>query len=303
VDAKVYRRCGNLESPAGCNWLIAVPPEGEPPQLCISCGLNRTIPDLSIPENQVKWGRIEIAKRRLISSLVRLGLPIISRAANPQNGLGFDFLASPAGGSPVLTGHSDGLITLNIDEADDATREQIRQQLHEPYRTLLGHLRHEIGHFYWDQLIGGTESITEFRKIFGDEQQDYAAALQAHYSQGPPPDWQAHYVSAYASSHPWEDWAETWAHYLHMTDTLETARRFGINDVQIEFEPFTPASLYGRNGTDFLEFLNFWAELAAVLNELSRSMGLPDFYPFILSRDAVAKLHFVHTVIEDARPR
>jgi hypothetical protein len=299
--AKLYRRCNNLESPASCNWLIPVAePADETPALCLSCRLNRTIPDLSAPDNARKWGRIETAKRRLIASLLKLNLPIASRADDPVAGLGFDFLKSPPEGPTVMTGHADGIITLNIDEADDSTREQIRQQLREPYRTLLGHLRHEIGHFYWDRLIRGTDWIAAFRKFFGDERSDYEAALRVHYAQGPPPDWQAHYVSAYATSHPWEDWAETWAHYLHMTDTLDTARRFGIDNVQIEFEPFTPESLFGlehHDGKDFLEFLNFWAELTAVLNELSRSMGLPDFYPFVLSRDAVAKLHFVHTVI------
>jgi hypothetical protein len=294
-----YRRCSNLETAAGCNWLINAAGDSEL-ALCLSCALNRTIPDLSVAGNDQKWHQFEVAKRRLIWSLLRLRLPIISRRDDPVHGLAFDLLAATADSPHVLTGHANGVITLNIEEADDATREKIREQLHEPYRTLLGHFRHEIGHFYWDQLIKDSDRLQEFRKLFGDEQRDYPAALQAHYSQGPAADWQSHYVSAYAAAHPWEDWAETWAHYLHMTDTVETARGFGIDNVQIEFEPFTPESVFGHeagDATSFLTLLNHWAELTAVLNELSRSMGLPDSYPFILSRDAVAKLHFVHEII------
>ncbi|AKJ27977.1 zinc-binding metallopeptidase family protein [Caldimonas brevitalea] len=299
-----YRRCANFETPAGCNWLVPLDaPVPSAQSLCVACRLNRTIPDLSLPQNGVLWGRIETAKRRLVSSLLALGLPVRSKLSeDPQQGLAFDFLQSLPGGPAVMTGHADGIITLNIDEADDAKREHMRQQMHEPYRTLLGHLRHEVGHYYWDRLVAGSPWLIPFRQLFGDERADYAAALQRHYAEGAPPDWALHHVSAYASVHPWEDWAETWAHYLHMVDTLDTALSFGLGSeqVEIDFEPFTSSALYrDEEGEEisFLPFVNAWVELTAVLNELSRSMGAPDFYPFVLSVDAVRKLHFVHLVL------
>jgi hypothetical protein len=167
---------------------------------------------------------------------------------------------------------------------------------------LLGHLRHETGHYYWDRLIAGSTWLEPFRTLFGDETVDYAGALHNHYQQGPAANWQEHFVSAYASVHPWEDWAETWAHYLHLVDTLETASSFhlAIDAVELPFESFQTDSLAqpeAPNAVEFLDLLNSWGRVTVVLNELSRSMGLPDFYPFVLSRDAVAKLHFVHTLL------
>ncbi len=307
-----YLRCANLETPAACNWLI---PESEtennPRGVCIACRLNRTIPDLSIPENGVLWGRLEAAKRRLVSSLLALGLPVESRVdQNPERGLAFDFLRSPEAGPRVLTGHADGIITVNIEEADPAARERIREELHEEYRTLLGHLRHETGHYYWDRLISGSAWLDDFRQLFGDEQQDYAAALKRNYEQGPAPGWDQQYVSAYASAHPWEDWAETWAHYLHVVDTLDTALSFGLDTrrLEMEIDPFGRDALFRPNdpgAKQFLSFLNAWISLSAVMNELARSMGQADLYPFALPRPAIAKLQFVHVVIAEsaANPR
>ena len=303
-----YRRCANLETAAGCNWLVRESQlAGNPRFMCIACRLNRTIPDLSIEENGVLWGRLEAAKRRLVSSLLELHLPVQSRVdQDPERGLAFDFLRPQPDGPRVLTGHADGVITINIEEADNARRERIREQLHEPYRTLLGHLRHEVGHYYWGRLIAGTPWLDDFRKLFGDEQQDYAAALQRNYQQGPPAGWEQQFVSSYASSHPWEDWAETWAHYLHLVDTLDTASGFGLDTckLELEIEPFVKNALFRPNdpgAKQFLSFLNSWIALAAVLNELARSMGQPDLYPFALPQAAVAKLHFIHLVIQGSQ--
>jgi hypothetical protein len=298
-EAPCYRRCANFDTPAGCNWLVA---DAQP--LCRACRLNRTIPDLSVPENGMLWARIEAAKRRLVSQLIALGLPVRSKGEDPAQGLAFDFLRALPG-APVTTGHAGGVITLDVEEADDARRERIRTQLHEPYRTLLGHLRHEVGHHYWDVLIGGTPRLDDFRRLFGDERQDYATALKANYEQGPPADWAQRFVTAYASCHPWEDWAETWAHYLHMVDTVDTALSFGIDadDVELSAEPWGPDALWQPDAAGaeaFLGFLNAWTELTAVLNEMSRSMGQPDFYPFVLPRPAVAKLQFIHLVVAGA---
>jgi hypothetical protein len=174
--------------------------------------------------------------------------------------------------------------------------------MHEPYRTLLGHFRHEVGHYYWDRLVDGTPWLELFRQAFGDERDDYSSALQRNYQQGPPPDWPTRFVSAYASSHPWEDFAETWAHYLHMADSLVTAHSFGLQtgEVATELQSHKPDSLLRPGDPDaerFLYFVNRWISLTAVMNELTRSMGQLDFYPFVLSPPAVAKLQFVHMVI------
>ena len=310
-----YTRCANLLTPAACNWLVSLPAPNTngsvaPAQLlCQACRLNRTIPDLNDaahPDNGVLWGRVELAKRRLFSSLLALGLPVKSLITeDPQRGLAFDLLRSPDGGPPVMTGHDGGLITLNLLEADDAAREAIRAAMREPYRTLLGHFRHEIGHYYWDRLVKGTPWMDGFHALFGDETQDYAAGLQKNYSEGPPVDWALHYVSAYASSHPWEDWAECWAHYLHMRDTVDTAASLGLaaqgmDSAYLEFTPFTLDALYQSDHPDaqnFLDFLNDWTRLSTLLNEMSRSMGQPDFYPFVLPREVVAKLHLVHLLV------
>ncbi len=301
-----YRRCGNFDTAAGCNWLVRVPHHGEAPPLCCACRLNRTIPDQGVADNQLLWSRIEAAKRRLVSQLIALGLPVHTRQGeDPQQGLAFDFLRPMPGQPPIVTGHADGVITLNIEEADDAHRERLRNALREPYRTLLGHLRHEVGHYYWDRLVRDTHWLGPFRELFGDERQDYAAALKANYDAGPPADWAQHFVTGYASSHPWEDWAETWAHYLHMVDTVDTALSFGIDAdvVELATEHWGNDALWQPQAPDaeaFLGFLNAWTALTAVLNEMSRSMGQPDFYPFVLPRRAVAKLQFIHRVIEAA---
>jgi hypothetical protein len=302
----VYLRCANLQTPAACNWLVPLSQDAPQVLLCQACRLNRTIPDLNDaahPDNAELWGKIELAKRRLVSALLVLGLPVASRVSeDPERGLMFDFLRSPDFGPHILTGHNTGLITLNLNEADDATREAMRKAMHEPYRTLLGHLRHEVGHYYWDRLVSGTSWMQGFRELFGDETQDYAASLQANYEQGPRPDWALHYVSAYASVHPWEDWAECWAHYLHIRDTVDTALSFGLSpdSAQLEFTPFTLDALYQPEHPDapvFLDFLNQWTQLTTLLNEMSRAMGQPDFYPFVLPHEVVAKLHFIHLVV------
>lgn len=299
----LYKRCLNLSTPASCNWLV---PVEDPADMCRACRLNRTIPDLTdpaLPDNGYLWGRVEMAKRRLVSSLILLGLPVASRMSeDTERGLMFDFLRSPVNGPHIMTGHNTGLITLNVEEADDAKREAVRKAMREPYRTLLGHFRHEVGHYYWDRLVEGTSWMGGFHALFGDETLDYAASLQRNYDEGPPADWPLHYVSAYASTHPWEDWAECWAHYLHMRDSVDTALSFGLSmdHFDLEFTPFTIDVLHQSEHPEaeqFLTFLNHWTRLTTMLNEMSRSMGQPDFYPFILPTEAVAKLHFIHLVV------
>jgi hypothetical protein len=304
VDAALYVRCANFETPAGCNWILPLHERDAGQTLCRACRLNRTIPDLSVREHAQGWRLIEIAKRRLVSQLLALRLPVASKLVeDPQRGLAFDILAAPPGGR-VMTGHADGLITLDVAEADDAYRERERRALGEPYRTLLGHFRHEAGHYYWDRLVEGSRWLGDFRALFGDERADYSAALRSNYERAPPADWPARFVSRYASVHPWEDWAETWAHYLHIVDTLDTAASYGLDagEFAMGITPIPRDALWRPDAPDaarLLQLLNSWVEITAVLNEMSRSMGQHDFYPFVMPRPAVAKLQFIHMVVAD----
>jgi hypothetical protein len=312
ASARLYHRCANFERAAGCNWLRPVDmalAEGDN-GLCIACSLNRTIPDQTDARNQLLWQRIEVAKRTLVSQLLGLGLPVNSLSRSPwqdaQRGMAFDFLQSAPDQFNVVTGHAHGVITLNIEEADDVMREQARAALHEPSRTLLGHLRHEVAHYYWDRLVLGSAWLAPWRIVFGDERTDYASALQKHYTQGPAPNWAMRHVSAYASSHPWEDWAETWAHYLHMRDGMDTARSFGLtaSDVEIHTQPFGMDALWwpqAPGAQAFLDFINDWLRVTRVLNELAHSLGEKDFYPFVLPHAALPKLQLVHEIVKGSR--
>ncbi|HKX31081.1 MAG TPA: putative zinc-binding peptidase [Blastocatellia bacterium] len=290
-----YRLCRNYEQEQVCNWAV---PAADPNPFCQSCRLTRTIPNLSQPGNRESWYRLEVAKRRLIYSLLQLDLPLEDKLGHPERGLAFEFLADLPGSPPVLTGHNQGVITINIAEADDAERENRRIQLREPYRTLLGHFRHESGHYYWDRLLRDHPRLADFRQLFGDEREDYGQALKRYYDSGTPEGWQQQFISAYASAHPWEDWAETWAHYLHMTDVLETAAACGLAvRPGRPDEPALKAGAPPRTAGLFERLTADWFSVTYVLNNLNRSLGLPDGYPFILSPPVVEKLRFVHETI------
>ncbi|MFT3990686.1 MAG: putative zinc-binding metallopeptidase [Luteolibacter sp.] len=292
AEGKIYRKCLNEQQEKACTWMIPVDDENA---YCTSCRLNRTIPDLSLPENNLLWRKMETSKRRLVYALLRLNLPVFPKTPQAPNGLAFDILAdhetADTVGNRILTGHTEGLITLNLSEADDAEREKMRQTMGEVYRTPLGHFRHESGHYYWDLLVRNHPKLDAVRAIFGDERADYGQALQHHYARGGAlPGWESQFVTPYAASHPWEDWAETWAHYLHILDTLETANAHGVqlknaDGVREMSDP------YGRSFDDIRED---WHALRFVVNGLNRSMGLPDPYPFILSDQITAKLAFIH---------
>jgi hypothetical protein len=289
-----FRFCANAEHEA-CNWLI---PADSPDQLCAACQHNRTIPDLSVDLNLGRWRKLEFAKHHLFYSLLRLRLPHETRLERPESGLAFDVLADGPDGRHdlVRTGHQDGVITINLAEADDAIREQRRTQFGEPYRTLLGHFRHEVGHYYWDRLVRDGNQLDAYRRSFGDETQDYEQALKTYYANGPRADWRDSFVSAYASSHPWEDFAETWAHFLHIVDTLEMARSFGIRvdpmvtddmaySAEVDFDPHASTSID--------QLVERWLPIAAAVNNINRCMGQPDLYPFVLTPAVIQKLGFV----------
>lgn len=291
AKGKKYRLCSNYCNANVCNWAVSAEQDNE---FCRCCRLTRVIPDLSIAGNDRAWYKLEIAKRQLIYDLLRLQLPVQSKQEDPEQGLAFEFLGNTT--QTILTGHENGVITINIAEADDTERERRRSQLHEPVRTLLGHFRHEIGHYYWDRLIANGHRLLEFRQLFGDERQDYSAALQRHYQEGPPADWTESYVSAYASSHPWEDWSETWAHYLMIGDSLETAGACGLSLKPRRRDEPTLKSAPSTNNS-FDKLIEAWFPLTYALNNLNRGLGHSDAYPFVLSSRTVEKLRFVHQTI------
>lgn len=293
---KLYKKCSNYVDYNVCNWML---PVDDPHALCESCQLTVVIPALSSEKNRILWARLEAAKRRLLFSLATLKLTPVSKEQAPETGLAFQFLEDgPSSSQRVMTGHDNGLITLNIAEADPSERERTREQMHERYRTLLGHFRHESGHYYFDRLVANSAWIDDYRALFGDERQDYGESLKRHYSDGPPADWASRFVSTYASSHPWEDWAETWAHYLHMLDTLETANACGLSLHPVKADEPALDNIILPTKTDAFESITReWFALTYVLNSLNRSIGMPDSYPFTLSTPVLEKLGFVHKVV------
>ncbi len=296
-----YRYCLNHQYGV-CNWLVK---EDSETPYCEACDLNSTIPNLSQPEAVNRWMVIENAKHRLVYSLLKMKLPLMSKKKDADKGLTFDFLADLKGKPRVLTGHDNGLITLNIVEADDVEREKSRKSMKEPYRTLIGHFRHEVGHYYWDRLIDNSIYLEKFRQLFGDDRKDYGEALQRHYSNGAPADWNLHFISTYASSHAWEDWAETWAHYLHIMDTLQTAFAFGLSahphianpadrmNVSVQQDPYEIA--------DFNTIISTWLPMSFAMNSINRSMGHTDLYPFVITAEVMKKLGFIHKVCYESK--
>ena len=286
------RLCANHAAHGTCNWL-AVPAQA----YCASCSLNEIVPDLADRRRVALYRVVEQAKRRLLFSLYELRLPVQGRAEH-EHGLSFRILADArldgeslddAFSDAVMTGHVEGCITINLLEADPQLRERMRLAMREDYRTLLGHFRHESGHYYWQRLVA--QAPCKFRGLFGDERQPYQGSLDAYYRDGAPPDWQQRYIDAYAASHPLEDFAECWAHYLHMVDTLQTAADtlvqvagLRVHDPIVESPPFN-------------ELVAEWRELATAMNDLNRSMGLGDPYPFALPPGVVDKLRFIHELI------
>ena len=290
-----YKFCKNNEYDA-CNWVLE---KESPEEFCKACQLNRTIPNLANIENVKNWKNLEVAKHRLVYQLQKIGLPLVSQLTT-KDGLCFDFVARQDNPS-LMTGHANGVVTILIREGDSVVREKTRKELLEPYRTLVGHLRHEVGHYFWDVLIRDNPKILQkYRAIFGDESADYGEALETYYKNGAPEDWQKNFISTYATSHPWEDWAETWAHYLHIMDMVETAYFFRLNvkpkgvqskelKTKVSFDPYSIS--------DFNAIVKTAVPLSFAVNSLNRSMGIPDVYPFVISAKIVEKLKFIHHLL------
>lgn len=283
----VYKPCVNEgRNKLGCNWLLKV---DDPEELCVSCRLTRTIPIQNSEQNLRRWRILESSKRRMVYNLLNHGLEFENRVQNPKRGLAFDFLEDQRSNPDVdaefiYTGHKDGVITINAAEADPEFRVSVRESMNERYRTILGHFRHEVGHYFFEKLVMETDWIKYFIYTFGNPGTDYQEALDQYYKNGPRWDWEHYHISAYASMHPLEDWAETWAHYLHMCDTLETAAVFGLGNINLKSE-------------DFGIIMSKWMDLTVVMNALTRSVGKPDAYPFVIKRNVVDKLNFVHRVV------
>jgi hypothetical protein len=303
--------CRNWTEHGACNWFTpggtapearnAAPPSAAAAaaEYCLSCSLNEVVPDLTDARRRQLWIDTERAKRRLIFTLLELGLPLLG--VGEKQAVRFRLLADervdtgavdPPAEEPIYTGHVAGCLTLNVVEADDAHRESMRARLNERYRTMLGHLRHEIGHYYWYVLVDGTPLQSAFRELFGDETADYADSMRRHYESGPSENWPQAHVSPYSSMHPFEDFAETWAHYIHILDTLETASASAVALAGRTLVSPLPLSAE----RPFRSVLEDWTPLTVCLNQLNRSMGLPDAYPFVLTDRVVEKLAFVHEV-------
>ncbi len=290
-------RCAGHEH-AGCNGLV-----GQDGDWCASCALTRTRPADGDRAGMQGLLRAEAAKRRLVFELLELDLPVVGWRER-EGGLAFDLLSSHA--EPVTTGHADGVITLDLDETDHAQREQRREALGEPYRTVLGHMRHEVAHYYQDILAPeGSAARDECRAIFGDDRDDYCSAMARHYDAGPPAGWEQRYVSAYATMHPWEDWAETFAHYLHIRDTLQTAEAYGVRVDGPQVATTDSAPLHcdpDDDAPDVAALIDAWLPLTYALNAINRSMGAADVYPFVITAEIQRKLALVDRCVR-AAPR
>jgi hypothetical protein len=296
--------CDNGIKHGVCNWLLSA---DDKETLCQACRMNRTIPDLRTGRNLTLWGRMEMAKRRLLYTLLRLGIALPSKIESPTSGLAFDIISTVSNPN-VTTGHLNGVITVNLEEADDTYRQINRQQLGENSRTLLGHFRHESAHYLWQRYLSELpwdhSQRLDFRERFGEEWLDYATALSTHYECGAPSGWERNFITAYAASHPWEDWAETWAHYLQIVDGLETCESLGIQVkhlalplVMLPGEAGTLPSVLPQSGTadgEFLAWLQRWMCLSTVLNEISHSLGEQALYPFVISVRVAQKLRLAH---------
>ena len=316
-DRTPLKRCANgAANLRACNWLIQ---KKGTEAYCVSCSLSRLIPNLASSNTLQLWVKMEAAKRRALFSMLSLGIPLqplpdpkAMGAVNEKGqvvplALSYRIL-QPLPNAPVITGHDAGMITLNLEEADDAIRERNRMALNEPYRTLLGHFRHEIGHYYWSMWFENDptrdEVLGAFRELFGDEHLDYANAMQAYYRNGPQAGWQGNCISAYSTMHPWEEWAETWAHYLHMVDALESFESLGLRrsaampKETIEKIVPLPVPFHKAAVAEFTDKLQSWLELTPAINELSTSLGHNMSYPFVVSPPVIRKLFFIHCMVK-----
>jgi hypothetical protein len=270
--------CINRER-IGCNWIA--PEEGA---FCRSCAMTALAPDPTIENAIPNWAETEAAKRWVLDNLGRWHW---FRPEDPGTRPVFHMLAE--GLMPVQMGHGNGVVTISVAEADPLVSTTRRKALDEPYRTMIGHMRHEISHMLWWRLSLREDFLNEFRERFGDERIDYSASLQRHYENGPPVEWRQRYLTSYASAHPHEDWAETAAHLLHLTDIADSAVASELGSPELPHSKWDPYTEMDSN-----RLINIASQLTVRINHVNRSMGLSDLYPFTLSEVAREKLVFVH---------
>ena len=292
LSARSFKLCANGSEFSSCNWVL---PADDENKFCFGCRFNRIIPnqkviDVSPSINHQRWCRLEAAKKRLMYTLLELKVPVIDGWNDAEDGLLFDFMEdieteSDVVAENIVTGYANGIITINVIEADDVARVSARSALNERQRTILGHFRHESGHFLWDRLFKRLSLGSEFKNIFGDPDEDYQESLSKYYKNGPPSDWSNCFITAYASSHPLEDFAETWNHFLLIFDTVETAYAHGLTQMKPDI----------RN---LMSSLDVWNDLVIALNQLTRSIGINDAYPFVINKLASQKLNYVARLVE-----
>ncbi|MBH03210.1 MAG: hypothetical protein CMP08_03670 [Xanthomonadales bacterium] len=271
--------CANRER-IGCNWIA--PEEGA---FCRACAMTALAPDPSLDNAISDWAATELAKRWVIDNLGRWQW---FRPEDPGTRPTFHMLAE-ANDEPAPMGHGGGVVTISVSEADPVVRTKRRQALGEPYRTMIGHMRHEIAHMLWWRLALRQDFLDAFRDVFGDERDDYVEALGRHYQNGPPADWASRFISTYASAHPHEDWAETASHLLHLTDITDSFVASGLSSPHLPHAQWNP---YAE--VDTARLIRVGAAIAAGINHVNRSMGHADLYPFMLSEPVNRKLAFVH---------
>lgn len=297
VDGVRWHRCINWSWQ--CNWLVA---EDSGSGQCAAGRLIRRRPESDDTIALEKLADASASLRQLLFQLLDLGLPVDSYRQR-DGGLAFDLLSSRTSGQQVTIGHANGVITIDLAESLDAHREALRVRLREPYRTMLGHLRHEVGHYYENILVENGPLIDDCRVLFGDERASYSDAIARHYKFGAPEDWQQSFISEYATMHPWEDFAECFAHYLHITDTLATAAESGVMlraDLAAWAMRDDVAPRTSYHDADLDDILEDWQILSGVFNRVNRSMGKGDLYPFTIPQPVHEKLRFVHRVVTTA---
>lgn len=259
-----------------------------PKKLCRWCEFTNVIPPLSQTESIARWRAMESAKRRLLLQLEDLRLPPFIADTLQTHPLRFDFLEDSvdAEGKPkkVTTGHENGLITINLAEADSVHRERLRVQFGEPQRTLIGHMRHEVGH-YIDWAWASRVAAKKYHSLFGDpDAVDYSEAMKRHYEQGPPTDWHDNHASAYATMHPWEDFAETVNLYLDIMAIATTANDIGGQGLDLSPE------------TDAAKLVKSVLDIVIQVSEYNFDLGLLPLLPERLSPMVVHKLSYVHSL-------
>lgn len=299
IDGTRWFACTNRAW--NCNWLAA---EDSGTGFCLSGRLIRRRPDADDTIALEKLAETSTKLRMLVYQLLELGLPILPWDVY-EKGLGFDLLSSKSDGERVTIGHADGIITIDLVESLDDYRERLRIRLGEPYRTMLGHFRHEVGHYYEMVLFDAMpERIDHVRELFGDERVSYSEAIERHYRYGAPDDWRVSFISEYATMHPWEDFAECFAHYLHITDTLDTTAWSGLvlRAHEADHTPSTDLTMPKvTDEPDFDEILEDWQWISTLLNRINRSMGKTDLYPFHVNAAVGDKLDFIHDTVRSAQ--